>query len=397
MPTAARPPMCWSTTCAPRPRSRVFGGHNFVLGGSTELVELAAGVHSGDLSGIQAMTVPFWARSRYFPSRELALMSDWEQKMRRLAAASLNVDVRSVSGVPSWLLILFEKLFELHGTASHRLADVYPGLELVAHGGVNFAPYRNRFEGLLRGSHAELREVYAASEGFIAVADAGADDGMRLVIDNGLFFEFVPAAELAADDPPRHWLGNVEPGVNYAIVVSSNAGLWSYIIGDTVRFTSLDPPRVVVTGRTAYSLSACGEHLIVAEIETAVARAAAEIGADVQDFAVGAVYPDQPGDLGHHQYFVEFAGARPGPDQLAAFAETLDAHLCRENEDYEAHRAKGVGMAPPDIRAVPPGTFAGWLKSRGQLGGQHKVPRVIDDPDLLAQLRAFVAGSRDLT
>ncbi len=374
-----------------RPNSRIMAGRSFVLGGSTDLAKVADGVYRGDLSGIQAVTVPFWARGRYFPSPDLALLTDWEEKIDRLARASLNADIRSISGVPSWFLILFDKLFELRGVASQRLEQVYPKLELVVHGGINFAPYRNRFEDLLRDSHAELREAYAASEGFIAVNDAGPDDGMRLIVDNGLFFEFIPADELEADNPPRHWLKDVEPGVNYAIAVSSNAGLWAYVLGDTVRFTSLDPPRLIVTGRTSYSLSAFGEHLIEAEIEGAIAAAARQIGADVRDFAVGAAFPEQPGELGRHLYFVEFAGGRPPTKQLDDFGATVDARLREENEDYEAHRAEGFGMGAPDIRAVPPGTFASWLKTRGQLGGQHKVPRVINDPDLLEELRGFVA------
>ena len=372
-----------------RPQSCAMAGRSFVLGGSTDLIELSAGVYAGDLSGIQAATVPFWARSRYFPARGLALLTDWEEKMERLARASLTADIRSVSGVPSWLLILFDKLFELRDLTSDRLVDIYPDLELIVHGGVNFAPYRARFEELLRGSHAELREVYPASEGFFALSDAGPDDGMRLLLDNGLFFEFVPADELEADTPTRHWLGTIEPGINYALVVSSNAGLWSYIVGDTVEFASLSPPRVIVTGRTSYSLSAFGEHLIEAEIEAAIAGAAEEIGADVQDFAVGPVFPAAAGELGRHIYFVEFAGGVPSANLLSTFAQVVDRRLQEENEDYEAHRAEGFGMAGPDIRALSAGTFAKWLKARGQLGGQHKVPRVINDIKLLAELSEF--------
>ncbi len=377
-----------------RPHSCAMAGRSFVLGGSTELNELASGVFAGDLSGIQAATVPFWARSRYFPARDLALLADWEEKMERLAQASLGADIRSISGVPSWLLIFFDRLFDLRGVTSERLVDVYPDLELVVHGGVNFAPYRKRFEGLLQGSHAELREVYPASEGFFAVADAGPDDGMRLILDNGIFFEFVPEDELELDNPRRHWLGTIEPGINYAIAVSTNAGLWSYIVGDTVAFTNLDPPRVVVTGRTAYSLSAFGEHLIEAEIEAAITAAAEYVGVDVQDFAVGPVFPAGPGELGHHLFFVEFAGTVPDSRRLQEFGEAIDRHLCNENEDYEAHRADGFGMGAPEIRAVPAGTFAGWLKSRGQLGGQHKVPRVVNNTDLLSDLSAYARGGR---
>ncbi|MGO9985095.1 MAG: GH3 auxin-responsive promoter family protein [Rhodomicrobium sp.] len=376
---------------ASRPRSRVLGGKSFMLGGSTDLVRCAPGVAEGDLSGIAVNEVPRWARSRYFPPRDLALISDWEEKIQRLASRSLEEDIRTIGGTPSWLLVLFERLQALRPGTGGRLAGYYPNLELLVHGGVSFAPYRERFETLLEGSHAELREVYPASEGFIALADRGPGEGLRLLLDNGLFFEFIPDEELGAPNPTRHWIGTAEAGLNYAIAVTSCAGLWSSIIGDTVRFISLDPPRISITGRTSYSLSAFGEHLIGEEIEGAVSMAAAAIGASVTDYSVSPIYPSRPGETGHHLYAVEFS-ALVSPGDCAKFARLLDERLCALNADYAAHRAGDFAMLAPTVEVLPHGTFARWMKSRGKLGGQNKVPRILLDTGLFESLLAASAG-----
>ena len=372
-----------------RSDSRILAGRNFVLGGSTDLRELAPGVLAGDLSGIAAHQTPWWARPRYFPPRALETISDWEVKIDRLAEASVKEDIRSISGTPSWMLLFFDRLAERHPDRAHRLHGYYPDLELVIHGAVNFAPYRKRFAELLEGGRAETREVYAASEGFIAVADRGDGEGLRLITDNGLFYEFVPLAELDEPNPTRHWLKDVETDVNYAVIVTSNAGLWSYILGDTVRFIERAPPRLLITGRTSYTLSAFGEHLIDEEIETAVAAAADAIGASVTDYSVGALMPEAAGDLGQHLYIVEFDDVVPERAALETFAQVLDESLAATNEDYEAHRAGGYGLKAPAIQPVSPGSFAAWMKSRGKLGGQHKVPRIITDGELFASVRSL--------
>ncbi len=373
-----------------RPQSRVLAGRSFMLGGSTELIEQAPGVHSGDLSGIAVRELPWWVRPRYFPPQSLALIEDWEEKIDRLTELSQQTDIRSISGTPSWLLIYFDKLASLRTDAGPELVNYFPNLELLIHGGVNFAPYRKRFDDLLAGGHAEPREVYPASEGFIGVADRGPDDGLRLMLDSGIFMEFVPVGELDAPNPTRHWVGNAETGVNYAIILSNCSGMFGHILGDTVEFVSLDPPRVKVTGRTSYMLSPFGEHLIGAEIEESVSSASEKIDAAISDYSVGALYSQSEGELGGHLYVVEFADGAPGNGRIAEFAEALDRALCETNEDYAAHRADGYGMKPPEIWAVRPGTFAAWMKSRGQLGGQHKVPRVINDPELFDGLKEFV-------
>ena len=385
---------------AARPDSHILGGRTFMLGGSTNLRREASGIASGDLSGIASTAMPAWFRPWSFPPDEIARIDDWEEKVGRLADAIRDADIRLVGGTPSWLLLLFDALEARRPSDGRGLATWFPDLEMLDHGGVDFAPYRARFEDLLAGSHAELREVYPASEGFIAVDDHGidrrADDGLRLLLDNGLFFEFVPVEELGAASPVRHWIGTIETGVTYAIAVSSCAGLWSYLIGDTVEFVTLDPPRLRMTGRTSYMLSAFGEHLIGAEIETAVAAAATATGADVIDWSVGAVFPERAGEPGRHRFIVEFVSRKRGGEVGAAararFVAVLDATLSAENEDYAAHRAGGFGMAPPELIVAPPGTFAAWMKARGQLGGQHKVPRIISDSRLFTSLEAAAAA-----
>jgi len=370
------------------PGSRVFGGKSFMLGGSTDLIEQAPGIFSGDLSGIAVKRLPWWAKQFAFPPIEVALLSDWEEKVRRLTELAPKTDIRVITGTPSWVLILFEKQMAESGRPI-TARDVYPHLELYVHGGVNFAPYRARFEAFL-GPEVRLQEVYPASEGFIAFQDESPAEGLRLIADNGLFFEFVPLEELDSANPVRHTLATAETGVNYAIVLTTCAGLFSYVIGDTVRFVSKAPPRILITGRTSYSMSAFGEHLIGEEIEDAVAHAAGTIGAAVTDFSMGAVFPETEGALGGHLYVIEF-DRDVSPAETGQAAAAIDARLSSLNDDYAAHRADGFGMKAPAILAVPRGFFAAWMKKRGRLGGQNKVPRVITDQGLFADLRAFAA------
>jgi hypothetical protein len=369
-----------------------MGGKSFMLGGSTDLTNAAPGISFGDLSGISVKELPWWAKMRYFPPADLALLKNWEEKIDTLAELSLKEDIRMISGVPAWMLIFFDKLNSIRPEAQGKIGQIYENLEMVVHGGVNFAPYVDRFRDLLAESHAELREVYPASEGFIAVGDRGYGDGLRMNLDHGIFFEFVPLEELDSPQPTRHWIENVQPDVNYAIILTTCAGLWSYVIGDTVRLVDTKTPRVLVTGRTSYYLSAFGEHLIAEEIEDGIATAAHETHTEISDFTVGPVFPQGPGDLGGHIYVVEFAHALPTGDTLTHFQTVLDVKLCKRNEDYEAHRSQGFGLKAPQIVAVAPGFFAEWMRRRGKLGGQNKVPRIITNLDMLKEVVDF-AGS----
>lgn len=366
---------------AANPASRLFHGKIFLLGGSTELESPAPGVEQGDLSGIAAKRVNPFLRPYTFPPLDLALEPNWEIKLQALADRSRYEPITLVGGVPSWLLMLFQRMLDLTGKTT--IGEVWPTLEIVVHGGVKFDPYRPSFEAILGRPSIRLQETYPCSEGFIAFGDPKTNQ-LRLMLDHGLFYEFVPVDELDGDRPTRHWLGNVETGVNYAIVVSTCAGMWSHIIGDTVRFESLDPPMVTFTGRTKYTLSAFGEHLISEEVEAAMATASAATGAAVRDWHVGPVFVEP---LGYHQYVVEFLTP---PRDVAAFRDALDADLCARNADYQAHRAEGVGMPPPAFLVAQPGGVDAWMKSRGKFGGQHKVPRMDNAGTLTADLVGFL-------
>ena len=379
---------------ANRPQSRILAGRTLVLGGSTGLRPLAPGVQEGDLSGIAAGSAPFWARYRYFPTRDLEAIGDWETRIDRIARRSLDEEIRGITGMPSWLLIYCDHLLAAAGRKDGRLADVYPDLELLVHGGISWHPYRDRFAELLSGTGAETREVYPASEGFLAVADGADGAGLRLLLDNGVFFEFVPVEEIGSASPTAHWVGDFETGVNYAVVVSTAAGLWRYSVGDTVSFVDRDPPRVLITGRTRFTLSAFGEHVIGAELERAVAEAAETVGAAVRDFTVGSRHSERAGDRGGHLYLVEFAARDVDGERLDRFAQGVDSVLQRLNQDYGTHRSEGWGLDAPRVETVPPGGFAKWMKRRGKLGGQNKVPRVINDPEMLGSLRGFAGTLR---
>ncbi|MBX6312563.1 MAG: GH3 auxin-responsive promoter family protein [Isosphaeraceae bacterium] len=364
---------------AAHPRSQLFRGKMFFLGGSTDLKRPGPGVEQGDLSGITAKTLGPHLRPYAFPPLELALDPDWDRKLSVLAERSLREPITLVSGVSSCLLALFQRLLELTGKAN--VAEVWPRLEVVVHGGVKFEPYREPFHTLLGSDQIRLQESYPCSEGFVAFGDPKTSL-LRLVFDHGIFFEFVPIEELGSERPTRHWLGNAQTGINYAIVVSTCAGMWAHIIGDTVRFESLSPPLLTFTGRTKYTLSAFGEHLINEEIEGAIAFASEATGAAVRDWHVGSFFRPP---LGYHQYVVEFL--RP-PADLGAFRDALDAELSRRNADYHWYRAIGSKLPAPAVLMARPGGFDDWMRSRGQLGGQHKVPRMDNTGQLTAELLA---------
>lgn len=354
-----------------KPKSRVSAGRTFLFGGSPTLDELAPGIFAGELSGIAARETPSWAgRDRYYPPPELAAISDWNDKVERFAQDCIGKNIRSISGVPTWLQVLFDRAFETANVDDRRLVALFPDLELITHGGINFEPYEPAFTDLLSGSRAELREVYAASEGFIAIADRGSGDGMRLLLDNGLFFEFIEADQLDLPNPKRRWIDDVELDTNYAMIITSCAGLWSYSIGDLVRFVDLDTPRILVAGRVSQTMSAFGEHVTGEQLETAVTSAARNLGLNVNDFATAAVFgTDQA--VGHHRYVIELNDI-PSGDLAAA----IDASLAQQNADYRTKRTNDIVLSAPEVQTVPPGTFVSWMTANGQAGGQRKVPRV---------------------
>jgi hypothetical protein len=366
------------------PESRLLAGKSMMLSGSTQLTEEAPGVSSGDLSGIMAASVPWYARSRFFPPPDIGRIQDWEEKMALIAARSRQETIRVVGGTTSWLVLFLDQV--LKNARGARLVDVYPDLDLLVHGGVSFEPYRTHVERLCAGMSTDVREVYPASEGFIAIADAGPDDGLRLCLDHGIFFEFVPVTDLESTAPRRYWIDDIEEGVDYAIAVTTCAGLWSYLVGDTVRFVDRANARIVVTGRTAQMLSAFGEHVIVSELDRAISAACRATECAVVDYAVGAVFPRDGHAKGHHVVVAEFESRQPDPDRFTAL---VDAALQEENDDYRAHRSGDFGVGRPQLVVGASGMFRSWMTARGKLGGQNKVPRILTDPQLLAELRTF--------
>jgi hypothetical protein len=378
---------------AAHPGTPLCTGRLFFLGGSTDLQVLArspAPVRAGDLSGIAACEVPPLLRPYTFPPLDLALRTDWDEKMRRLAERGAALPITALSGVPSWLLVLFDRL--LQATGKEHVAEVWPRLRLVLHGGTRFDPYRKLFCERIGNPAVRLLDTYPASEGYIATEDSR-HGLLRLLPDHDVFFEFVPCAELGSARPARHTAASVQPGVRYAVVLTTCAGLWSYILGDTVCFEHREPPLLRFTGRTKDCLSAFGEHLIGDEVERAVAAAAEAAGTAVVDFHAGPVFPESPAIPGRHRFLVELAGSA-GAEAVAVFARALDAALGRLNADYAAHRQGDLTVLAPEVCPVPPGGFAAWLRSRGQLGGQHKVPRLDSTGDLTAQLSLFFRSVR---
>jgi hypothetical protein len=374
-----------------RPDSKIFGGKSFMLGGTTHMTEEAPGVHTCEISGVSATRLPAWARPFFFPPRDLSNISSWVERTEKIAEAARGQDVRLMGGMPSWTLIFLEKFRELGGVSEGILGRLFPNLEMFVHGGVKFDPYLKQYKSLLAGTHAELREVYPASEGFIAVADRGYGEGLRMVLDAGIFYEFVPVEELNSPSPTRHWIGNVQKDVNYAIVLNSCAGAWGYLIGDTVRFVDTKTPRILITGRTAYAMSAFGEHLILEEVERAVSESADALNITVNDYCMGArVAPNGSSqDLGNHIYLIELAQNDFTPELAKDLAQQIDKRLLDLNDDYADHRNPGCGLLAPEVRLLKPGTFAAWMASRGKLGDQHKVPRLMSDRTLFASACDF--------
>lgn len=377
------------------PHADLFKGKFFFLGGSTDLRTQSDGSFAGDLSGIAAKEVTSLMRPYTFPSLEMTLLSDWETKIGILAEQAVKEPITALSGIPSWMLILFDRVKAI--TGKRTVGEVWPDLRLVIHGGTSFDGYRDLFKREIGNAAVKFCEVYPCSEGFIATEDSRFPGLMRVVPDHDIFFEFVPMTEYddhgkLKPNPVRHTLANVEVGQDYAVLLTNCAGQWANLIGDTVRFERRDPPLLKFTGRTKFFLSAFGEHLITEEVEAAVTHASKEANVSWVDLHVGPVFPADPKQPGYHLYLIEFRDAAPA--DMEKFATLIDRELCRLNEDYAAHRIGDLTMLRPRIRVVPPGGFHGWMKSRGKFGGQNKVPRMDNTAKLTQDLVAYLDGSK---
>ncbi len=354
------------------PYSDLLTGKGLVIGGSHTVHQLNEESHYGDLSAVLMQNTPFWGSWIRTPELSIALMDEWEDKIEKLARHTIQENVTSISGVPTWTIVLFRRILEI--TGKQNIGEVWPQLELYMHGGVSFIPYREQFEKLI-GRQIHYLEMYNASEGFFAAQDTPGSDGMLLFPDHGIFMEFMPLEEYGKDDPQTIGLREVETGKNYALVISTNGGLWRYCIGDTIQFTSLNPFRIKVSGRIKHYINAFGEELIVDNTDKAISIACEQTGAIVNDYTAAPVY-FEGNENGAHQWLIEF---EKDPARLDHFTYELDLALKALNSDYEAKRYKDIALRLPLVQQLKKGTFNQWLKEKGKLGGQHKVPRLSND------------------
>lgn len=371
---------------AANPHSDLLTGKGLVIGGSHQINQVNDEVQYGDLSAVILQNSPFWSNWIRTPDLSIALMDEWEAKIEALAQSTINETVTSMAGVPTWLIVLLKRILEL--TGKETIKQVWPSLELYLHGGVSFVPYREQFEKLL-GAPIHYLEMYNASEGFFAAQDALGSDGMLLMCDHGIFYEFLPPEEWGKPDGHTLQLDEVELGKNYAPIITTNGGLWRYLVGDTIQFTSLRPFRIKVSGRIKHYINAFGEEVIIDNTDAAIAAACRQTGAVVQDYTAAPLYFSNEGN-GAHEWLIAFDRA---PNQMETFVSALDAHLQSINSDYEAKRYKDIALRMPVVHVLPHNTFTDWLASKGKLGGQHKVPRLANDRTVLEEIKALVEGN----
>lgn len=362
------------------PRSRMFDGKGLILGGSHSPNYNLPGCLVGDLSAILIENINPLVNLVRVPRKQTALLSDFELKRDRIARETMNKDVTNLSGVPSWMMSVLVRVLELSG--KEHINDVWPNLEVFFHGGIAFTPYRPQYERIITSPKMHYMETYNASEGFFGIQDDPADPAMRLMTDYGVFYEFLPMDEFGSDSPNIVPLEGVEVGRNYAMLISTSCGLWRYLIGDTVKFTSRRPYKFVITGRTKYFINAFGEELIQDNAEKGLAAACAATGAEVKEYTAAPVFMDSHAKC-RHQWLIEFAKE---PESLQAFADALDKSLQQINSDYEAKRFHDVTLQHLEVVKARPHLFDDWLKSKGKLGGQHKVPRLGNDRTNMEEL-----------
>jgi hypothetical protein len=364
------------------PDSDLLTGKSLVVGGSHQVSTLYEDIQYGDLSAVLMQNTPFWGQWIRTPELRIALLDEWESKIERLAQSTIHENVTSLAGVPTWTIILIKRILEISG--KNTLKEVWPNLELYIHGGVSFTPYREQLDRLI-GTPINYLETYNASEGFFAAQNMPDDEGMLLFMDHGIFYEFLPAEEYKKSNPKTIGLKHVELNKNYALVISTNGGLWRYLIGDTIQFTSLRPFKIKVTGRLKHYMNAFGEEVIVDNADKAIAVASAKTGAIVNDYTAAPVFFSE-NQNGAHEWLIEFENA---PVDLNAFTSELDEALKAINSDYEAKRYKNIALRLPIVHSLKKGIFNSWLKTKGKLGGQHKVPRLSNERKMIEEILAM--------
>ena len=359
------------------PNARMFTGKVLTLGGSYQAGQISPETYFGDLSAVIMKNLPLWAEFHRTPHMDIALLEDFEEKLEKMAHATLDVNVTSLGGVPTWNLLLFKRILEI--TGKKNMLEVWPNLELYFHGAVNFTPYRDQFKKLIPKQDMYYLENYNASEGFFGIQDTKEPGEMLLMLDYGIYYEFLPVEHMHNENPDTLSLDEVQPGKNYALIISTNAGLWRYMIGDTVKFTCLNPFRIQVTGRTKHYINAFGEELIIDNAEKALEEACRQTGAIVRDYTAAPVY-FKGNENGAHEWIIEF---EKKPAEFERFIDLLDETLRHINSDYDAKRFKDLALRRPIVRKAPEGTFFNWMKERGKIGGQHKVPRLANDREYI--------------
>lgn len=362
------------------PGSDLLTGKSLVIGGSHQLNKMNEEIQYGDLSAVLMQNTPFWGQWLRTPELSIALLDEWENKIEQLAKITAEENVTSLAGVPTWTLLLLKRILAIKGKAT--IKEVWPNLELYINGGVSFVPYREQFDKIFGGKINYL-EIYNASEGFFACQQCPDDDGMLLFTEHGIFYEFMPVEQYGLEHPQTIGLNKVVTGKNYALVISTTGGLWRYLIGDTVQFTSLHPYKIKVSGRLKHYMNAFGEEVIVDNSDNAIAIAAEKAGVVVNDYTAAPVYFSEHTN-GAHEWLIEF---EEQPHNLQLFITELDNALKNCNSDYEAKRHKNIALRLPVVHALPKGTFTNWLRTKGKLGGQHKVPRLSNERAMLEEIK----------
>lgn len=362
------------------PETGIFKGKGLTLGGSHQINNINNDSYYGDLSAILIQNLPFWADFIRTPDTSIVLMDEWEEKLNRMTEATLNENVTSLSGVPSWFLVLLKHILSVSG--KNNIHEIWPNLELFVHGGVSFNPYREQFKEILPSSNMNYLETYNASEGFFGIQDDPFDDSMLLMLDYGIYYEFIPVENLDDDHPKAISLEDVNLHTNYAIVITTNGGLWRYQIGDTIQFTSKEPFKFKISGRTKLFINAFGEELIIDNAEKAIQIACEKTNSIIKEYTAAPVFMAS-NQKGTHQWLIEFEKM---PDNIDEFNFNLDNALMSVNSDYEAKRYKNITLEKPHITIAKPGLFYRWLKDKGKLGGQNKVPRLSNNRNLIEEL-----------
>ncbi len=364
--------------------TEIFSGKGLVMGGSHQINPLNEHVKYGDVSAVMLQNMPFLGQYLKTPPLEIALMSDWEEKLEKIIATTLHENITHLVGVPTWTLVLINEI--LKRTGKQNLLEVWNELELYIHGGVSFTPYREQFQKLIPSVKMQYMETYNASEGFFGVQNEFDKDDMLLMLDYGIFYEFIATENIGDEQPKTISLDEVEVGKNYAMLISTNGGLWRYTIGDTVKFTSKYPFKIKITGRTKQFINVFGEELMVDNTDKALAIACSKTGSIVKDYTVAPVFISA-GEKGGHEWIIEFQQA---PSNIENFSAELDTALQSLNSDYEAKRFKDIALTTPTIHVVPEQTFYNWMKQRGKLGGQHKVPRLSNSRTHVEEILALL-------